>query len=73
MIVDLLRNDLSQVAETGSVTVPALFSVEPYASVWQMTSTVEARLRLHTSFADVLRALFRAGLLPVHRNIAPCS
>ncbi|MGA7779776.1 MAG: chorismate-binding protein [Paraburkholderia sp.] len=72
MIVDLLRNDLSQVAETGSVTVPALFSVEPYASVWQMTSTVEARLRLHTSFADVLRALFPCGSItgaPKHRTM----
>lgn len=72
MIVDLLRNDLSQVAETGSVTVPALFSVEPYASVWQMTSTVEARLRPKTSFADVLRALFPCGSItgaPKHRTM----
>ena len=72
MIVDLLRNDLSQVAETGSVTVPALFSVEPYASVWQMTSTVEARLRPQTSFADVLRALFPCGSItgaPKHRTM----
>src|SRR6202012_4078766 len=72
MIVDLLRNDLSRVAETGSVKVPALFSVEPYASVWQMTSTVEARLRAQTSFADVLRALFPCGSItgaPKHRTM----
>jgi para-aminobenzoate synthetase/4-amino-4-deoxychorismate lyase len=72
MIVDLLRNDLSRVAQTGSVCVPALFSVEPYASVWQMTSTVEAQLRSETSFADVLRALFPCGSItgaPKHRTM----
>ncbi|MGF6776418.1 aminodeoxychorismate synthase component I [Paraburkholderia sp. GAS334] len=72
MIVDLLRNDLSRVAETGSVKVPALFSVEPYASVWQMTSTVEAQLRAHTSFADIIRALFPCGSItgaPKHRTM----
>jgi para-aminobenzoate synthetase / 4-amino-4-deoxychorismate lyase len=72
MIVDLLRNDLSRVAQTGSVRVPALFSVEPYASVWQMTSTVEAKLREHTSFAEVMRALFPCGSItgaPKHRTM----
>ncbi len=72
MIVDLLRNDLSRVAETGSVKVPALFSVEPYKSVWQMTSTVEARLRTGTSFAGILRALFPCGSItgaPKHRTM----
>ncbi|SEA68649.1 aminodeoxychorismate synthase component I [Paraburkholderia sartisoli] len=72
MIVDLLRNDLSRVAETGSVNVPALFTVEPYASVWQMTSTVEARLRAYTSFADIIRALFPCGSItgaPKHRTM----
>ncbi|AET88225.1 MULTISPECIES: aminodeoxychorismate synthase component I [Caballeronia] len=61
MIVDLLRNDMSRVAVTGSVNVPALFSVEPYASVWQMTSTIEARVIPGTSFADIVRALFPCG------------
>ena len=61
MIVDLLRNDMSRVAATGSVHVPALFSIEPYASVWQMTSTVEARVRGGATFADVVRALFPCG------------
>jgi para-aminobenzoate synthetase/4-amino-4-deoxychorismate lyase len=72
MIVDLLRNDLSRVAQTGSVNVPALFSVEPYASVWQMTSTVEAALLPGTSFAGILRALFPCGSItgaPKHRTM----
>ncbi|WP_244814375.1 aminodeoxychorismate synthase component I [Caballeronia sp. Lep1P3] len=61
MIVDLLRNDMSRVALTGSVHVPALFAVEPYASVWQMTSTVEARVAPGTPFAAIIRALFPCG------------
>ncbi|MDN7671643.1 bifunctional anthranilate synthase component I family protein/class IV aminotransferase [Burkholderia oklahomensis] len=72
MIVDLLRNDLARIARTGSVTVPALFSVEPYASVWQMTSTVEAGLVDGATFADVLRALFPCGSItgaPKHRTM----
>ena len=44
MIVDLMRNDLSRVAVPGSVTVPALFTVERYPTVHQMTSTVTATL-----------------------------
>jgi para-aminobenzoate synthetase/4-amino-4-deoxychorismate lyase len=72
MIVDLLRNDMSRVAATGSVHVPALFSVEPYASVWQMTSTIEARVRPGVVFADIFRALFPCGSItgaPKYRTI----
>ncbi|NPT60442.1 aminodeoxychorismate synthase component I [Paraburkholderia elongata] len=72
MIVDLLRNDLSRVAQTGSVNVRALFSVEPYASVWQMTSTVHSTLRAGTSFAQIMRALFPCGSItgaPKHRTM----
>ncbi|MDR3098240.1 MAG: aminodeoxychorismate synthase component I [Paraburkholderia sp.] len=72
MIVDLLRNDVSRVAQTGSVRVPALFSVEPYASVWQMTSTVEANMRPGTTFADAMRALFPCGSItgaPKHHTM----
>ncbi|TAM55139.1 MAG: chloride transporter [Paraburkholderia sp.] len=72
MIVDLLRNDVSRVAQTGSVCVPALFSVEAYPSIWAMTSTIEANLRERTSFADILRALFPCGSItgaPKHRTM----
>ncbi|WP_374320612.1 chorismate-binding protein [Aquabacterium sp.] len=61
MIVDLLRNDLSVIAETGSVQVPALFDVEPLPTVWQMTSTITANTRAGTSLSDVFTALFPCG------------
>lgn len=61
MIVDLLRNDLSRVAEAGSVQVPALFEVESYPTVHQMTSTITAQLRAGLSATDVLRAIFPCG------------
>lgn len=56
MIVDMLRNDLGRVAEVGSVSVPALFEVERYPTVLQMTSTVAARSRAPLS--ALVEALF---------------
>ena len=61
MIVDLLRNDVGRVAITGSVEVPALFDVQRYSSVLQMTSTVRARLRPDASLAEVFTALYPCG------------
>jgi para-aminobenzoate synthetase/4-amino-4-deoxychorismate lyase len=59
MITDLLRNDLGRVAEVGSVRVPGLFSVERYPTVWQLTSTIEARTR--ASVPEIFGALFPCG------------
>jgi para-aminobenzoate synthetase/4-amino-4-deoxychorismate lyase len=56
MIVDMIRNDLGRIAETGSVRVPRLFDVERFPTVLQMTSTVTARTR--APLAEVLGALF---------------
>jgi para-aminobenzoate synthetase/4-amino-4-deoxychorismate lyase len=61
MIVDLMRNDLSRIAVPGSVSVPRLFEVEPYATLHQMTSTVEAQLEPGHGFADCMARLFPCG------------
>ena len=61
MIVDLLRNDIGRVAQIGSVDVPALFTVERYETVLQLTSDVTARLRPGTGLVELFRALFPCG------------
>ena len=61
MIVDLLRNDISRIAEPFSVQVPALFHTEALPTVWQMTSDVQAVTRAGTTLADVFGALFPCG------------
>jgi para-aminobenzoate synthetase/4-amino-4-deoxychorismate lyase len=61
MIVDLIRNDLSRIAQPFSVRVPRLFHTEALPTVWQMTSDVEAMVRDGVSLADVFAALFPCG------------
>jgi para-aminobenzoate synthetase len=61
MIVDLLRNDLSHFAVPGTVHVARLCEVESYATVHQMVSTIEARLRPEASRAEAVAVAFPAG------------
>ncbi len=61
MIVDLLRNDLSRIAQPGSVRVPQLLRTQALPTVWQMTSDVQAETRTGTRLADVFAALFPCG------------
>ena len=61
MIVDLVRNDLGRIAETGSVEVARLFEIERYPTLWQMTSTIEATVQPGATLEDVFAALFPSG------------
>ncbi len=61
MVTDLLRNDLSRIAEVGTVKVPHLFAIEQYPTVHQMTSTVTAEMEQSTTLTDILHALFPSG------------
>ncbi len=61
MIVDLLRNDLGRIAQTGSVSVRDLFAVERFGSVLQMTSTIDALVQPGTGLADCFTALYPCG------------
>ena len=61
MIVDLLRNDLGRVSVPGTVRVARLFEVERYATLFQMTSTIESICRPDTGLTDLFSALFPCG------------
>lgn len=61
MITDLVRNDLSIHAETGTLRTERLCAVESYPSVHQMVSTVSARLDQKAHPADVIAAAFPPG------------
>ncbi len=61
MIVDLMRNDLGRVAQVGSVKVVAPLTVEPYAKLSHLVSTVRATTREGTTLGDVLKATFPPG------------
>jgi para-aminobenzoate synthetase len=61
MIADLVRNDLGRVSELGTVEVPALMVVEPYATVHQMVTVVRGRVREGCDAIDCVRAAFPPG------------
>lgn len=61
MIVDLMRNDFSQVCSDDSVTVPQLCQIEEYASVMHLVSSVQGELRRECDLTDLLTAIFPGG------------
>jgi para-aminobenzoate synthetase component I len=61
MIVDLLRNDISLISETGTLDVPKMFEVESFSTVHQMVSLVRAKLLPDLTIRDVFAALFPCG------------
>jgi para-aminobenzoate synthetase component I len=61
MIVDLMRNDLSRVCRTGSVTVPALLTEEEHPGLVHLVSRVRGVLRDGTTWPQILEATFPPG------------
>ena len=61
MIVDVLRNDLGRVCETGSVQVERLCELESFPQVHHLTSTVRGMLRPGLDGFDLLHACFPGG------------
>ena len=58
MIVDLLRNDLGKICQSGSIDVPSLFAVDAYESLFQMTSTIQGQLHAKVGVQEIVQALF---------------
>lgn len=61
MIVDLLRNDLGQIAKIGSVKVDKLFEIETHKTLHQMTSEISADLRDDIRLRDIITSIFPCG------------
>ena len=61
MIVDLLRNDLGRFAKVGTVKTTKLFEVEEYETLYQMTSTIEARVPHDIELHSIFKNLFPSG------------
>lgn len=61
MIVDMLRNDLGRISKTGAVRTIRLFETERYQTLYQMTSTIKAKLKNKTSWYDIFKSVFPSG------------
>lgn len=61
MIVDLVRNDLARVSQSGSVKVDELFGIYTFPNVHQMISTISSKLKPGLSFKDIITATFPMG------------
>lgn len=61
MIVDLMRNDLGKVCETGSIKVKENKRVEKYSNVFHLVSVIEGQLEQDRNSADIIKATFPGG------------
>ncbi len=61
MIVDLIRNDLSKVCETGSIMVPEILKLESFLKVHHLTSVIRGKLKKDTNWIDLLKACWPGG------------
>lgn len=61
MIVDLMRNDLGEIAKTGTVSVENLFKAEPYSSLIHLVADVSAELKKETGYFDIIPSIMPGG------------
>jgi len=63
MLIDLGRNDIGRISETGTVEVSESFAIERYSHVMHIVSQVQGTAKPGLSYMDVLKATFPAGTL----------
>lgn len=61
MIVDLLRNDLGKISKYGKVETKKLFEIEKYKTLFQMTSTIQAKVNKNINLYKLFKAIFPSG------------
>ncbi|HIF17534.1 MAG TPA: aminodeoxychorismate synthase component I [Cycloclasticus sp.] len=63
MLIDLIRNDLGRVCQTGTVVVDEKMTLESYAAVHHIVSNVRGKLLTNTTPSDVIKAVFPGGTI----------
>ncbi len=73
MIVDLIRNDLSKVCETGSVLVPEILKLESFLKVHHLTSVIRGKLKKDKNWIDLLRSCWPGGSITGAPKLRSCQ
>ena len=73
MIVDLIRNDLSKVCETGSIMVPEILKLESFLKVHHLTSVIRGKLKKDKNWIDLLKACWPGGSITGAPKLRSCQ